>query len=383
MALLSKRVVNPRHFRPPGFFGALEETSRDPWFNPYRVPATKRAWSVVKDVAGQLHALEEYRKARQRKRRPADSERFDAIVAAVVADLTHHYLSGSPGAGLVVTRSKKVLAKGSRHRPSILTEIFVAELDLLAAPEMDFISQTIGGRNQREAWRTTVKAGSRLITRIQDHQLSFADLDVAEREEVILLKGRRRVKDDGREDFFDRADLVEYEDNLATMQYRAEVETINAWLKNADIAFDKDAAKRGLSEPALIHTIEHVDAKSRQLRRYFSRGSFESGGRLFGGFWQQLERQSRLRGLRINGQPVVSLDYSQFNPMLAYSIAKKIPPAGDAYTLLGLEPHRERVKRVFNAMMFSRLHLRSSLRGYGRLQRLESRRSAMNPSSQM
>jgi hypothetical protein len=76
----------------------------------------------------------------------------------------------------------------------------------------------------------------------------------------------------------------------------------------------------------VIYAIDHADTNARQLRRYFSRGSFQSGGRLFGGFWQNLGRQSRLRGLRINGEPVISLDYSQFNPLLAYSISSHKPP---------------------------------------------------------
>jgi hypothetical protein len=70
----------------------------------------------------------------------------------------------------------------------------------------------------------------------------------------------------------------------------------------------------------VIYAIDHADTNARQLRRYFSRGSFQSG------FWQNLGRQSRLRGLRINGEPVISLDYSQFNPLLAYSISSHKPP---------------------------------------------------------
>jgi hypothetical protein len=63
---------------------------------------------------GQLQVLERYRELRRRKRRPEDQQRFEAIVAAVVSDAIHHHLLGSPGAGLVVTRSKKLLAKRSR-----------------------------------------------------------------------------------------------------------------------------------------------------------------------------------------------------------------------------------------------------------------------------
>ena len=328
--MLLRKRVRRRHVREVErqIFGEDDEVSADPWFNPYRVPVTDRARAVIQEIAGMLQVLERYHNMRQRKRRASDQQRFEAIVAAVVSDLIHHHLSGSPGAGLVVSRSKKVLAKRSRYRPQLLTETFVVVLDLLEAPEMDFVIQDIASGTLQERRRTTIKASPRLIGRIEEHGLSF-------------------------EDFFDRADLIEYKDTSTTRRYRDEVQAINAWLKSADVTFDKTAAKRGVVEPALIYNIDHVDPNARQLRRYFSRGSFRSGGRLFGAFWQNLERQSRLRGLRIDGERVISLDYSQFNPLLAYSIAGNTPPVGDAYTITGLERHRERVKRVFNAMMFA------------------------------
>ena len=141
------------------------------------------------------------------------------------------------------------------------------------------------------------------------------------------------------------------------------MQAINGWLRAADIGFDLKAAKRGVLNAEVIHSIDHADPTARQLRRYFSRGSFQSGGRLFGGFWQNIERQARLRGLRINGEAVISLDYSQFNPLLAYSVTGNQPPPGDAYTLVGLERHRERVKRVFNSMMFATAPLKKFPKG--------------------
>jgi hypothetical protein len=59
-----------------------------------------------------------------------------------------------------------------------------------------------------------------------------------------------------------------------------------------------------------------------------------------------------LRGLSIEREYVVGLDYSQLNPRLAYALAKAEPPSGDAYTLPGLEDCRDGVKKVFNAMLF-------------------------------
>jgi len=96
-----------------------------------------------------------------------------------------------------------------------------------------------------------------------------------------------------------------------------------------------------------------VDALARRLYRHFDNGSFASGGRLFGGFWQNIPKLTR-RGITIGGAPIVELDYAQLNPRLAYSEAKCTPPSGDAYTLPGFEDHREGVKQIFNALLFDK-----------------------------
>jgi len=40
----------------------------------------------------------------------------------------------------------------------------------------------------------------------------------------------------------------------------------------------------------------------------FTQGRFGSGGRLYGGFWQHLRKETRLKGLFINREEVVELD---------------------------------------------------------------------------
>src|SRR5207248_171675 len=83
-----------------------EDLPKDLWFEPYRIPATDRARAVVQDVTHQVQSLERFRQTRKRKRRATDQARLEATVSAVVCDAMHHYLLGSPGDGLVVTRSK-------------------------------------------------------------------------------------------------------------------------------------------------------------------------------------------------------------------------------------------------------------------------------------
>ena len=106
-----------------------------------------------------------------------------------------------------------------------------------------------------------------------------------------------------------------------TQQYRSELQGINRWLAQADIRFDASLYDKP------------VDTYARRLYRRFTQGRFDSGGRLFGGFWQSLPNEPkrypysvRLKGLRIDGEPVAGLDYSQLNPILCYSVVEAEPP---------------------------------------------------------
>lgn len=96
-----------------------------------------------------------------------------------------------------------------------------------------------------------------------------------------------------------------------------------------------------------------VDAGERLLRRFFTRGSFESGGRLFGGFWQRMPKDLRRRAILIDAEEVACLDYGQMAPRILYGLAGQTLVAQDAYTLPGLEGCRAGVKKVMNAVLFA------------------------------
>jgi hypothetical protein len=203
---------------------------------------------------------------------------------------------------------------------------------------MEFIAQAKGHPLYFEAGprRTTIRAAKRLVTRIEDHGLTFDDLTTTAEGELIVLKSSPRG-------FWDEADLIEYVETEATRAYREEMRAINSWLDEADLAFDHDSAPN-----------QKVDVKDRVLRRIFTRESFESGGRLFGGFWQPLPKAIRRNGLRINGEPVCVLDYSQMNPLIAYGLANAQSPSPDVYQVKGFEEaYRPGIKKLLNAMLFA------------------------------
>jgi hypothetical protein len=204
-------------------------------------------------------------------------------------------------------------------------------LDTLSA--LGFIIQIIGDPDKHRL--TTVKAGPKLIELIKERGVTLEDIEAGSGEEIIVLKRFKRG-------YWDGGARIEYRDTPTTTRFRDELRAVNTWLEKANIRFD--AAAAGYDQPVNVH--------ARRLYRHFT-GRFDLGGRLFNGFWQTLPKDVRVNGIRIDGEPVVGLDYSQVNPLLAYYVAKADPPPGDAYTLPGLEDYREGVKKIFNAMLFN------------------------------
>jgi hypothetical protein len=104
----------------------------------------------------------------------------------------------------------------------------------------------------------------------------------------------------------------------------------------------------------------------RSLKRIFNNGRWDHGGRLYGGFWQGMKRELR-SGLRIDGHPVVSLDFNAMFLQLLYAVkaGKQAPLEGDLYE--GIDPPegwpgdlerklamRDAIKRNLNALLFSK-----------------------------
>ena len=100
-----------------------------------------------------------------------------------------------------------------------------------------------------------------------------------------------------------------------------------------------------------------------QLRRIFSRGSFQKGGRFYGGWWQFIPSEYR-RYITINGLPTVEVDYSELHPRMMYRDANLPLPEGDLYDLglryedkeydKSIEPYKSKrkvIKTYINAMI--------------------------------
>lgn len=175
--------------------------------------------------------------------------------------------------------------------------------------------------------------GRGLVELIKRHQIEFEDLGSHNGVETIILKREKNS-------IWDNSEALEYEDTDLTKHYRYEMTQINQWINEAELNYLMP-----------INSKYDVDLSERRLKRYFTRGSFESGGRLFGGFWLNMKKEQR-KNILIDGEEAVSLDYSQMSPRILYGICGCVPDTEDCYGIKGYGSSRSGIKKVFNAMTF-------------------------------
>lgn len=314
--------------------------SHDQRFDPWCLPTTAAATRIIEQAVADVIDHEQRSGLRKRARRSHVEERFGQAVTALLSDAMRHATGGGRG-GLYVPRSKEVLCRTSRYLPAFLDRSFRKTLDLLQAT--GWLRQFIGEFDAATGigHRTTVVAGPGLMEALGGTSVSPADFITHRHAETIVLK-------DGKSDYWDKGRLVEYDDTNETIRYRAEIAEVNDWLVRADLA------------------CEGYDTTRRRLYRSFTRQRFDSGGRLFGGFWQTMPKADRQRLLRIDGRKAVELDYDQIAPRILYAMCgQTVPPDCDLYAVPGLDKDRETVKTLVNAMLFADSTFKRKPKGTG------------------
>ena len=317
----------------------------NPWlfsrlFSPWRCSSHENSRLLVAEVIEKILHTEANKNLRGRKRKPEDHKRFLNAIEAIICDLIHNHLSDQRS-GIAISRSNRVLSRTSRYKNEVLNKTIPYLLDVLELPELQMLEQVVGCINyfypeKNGNLRTVVKAGKHLVHLIQKYHVELEDLGLSDGEETIILKREKN-------DLWDHGGTLEYEDNDLTNLYRDEMSIINQWIKSADLNY---------MVPFNEKDKHNYDLDCRLLKRYFTRGSFKSGGRLFGGFWQQLKKGHR-ENLLIDGENIVVLDYSQMSPKVLYGYCGLLPELEDCYLIEGYENYRKGIKKVFNAMTFS------------------------------
>lgn len=128
--------------------------------------------------------------------------------------------------------------------------------------------------------------------------LEARDFSVGRRDEVIRLKDT-----EGR--------LTKYSDTPETKAMRANLRLVNDLLKGTDIATTREAN-------LLTDFDDKYSGQTTDLYRVFNNGSFDQGGRFYGGWWQHAKKHLR-RCITIDGHQTIEADFKGLHPAILFA----------------------------------------------------------------
>ena len=266
------------YLKSPTDWGTLYDTPLEwpPWLHSQGTLLRAVVDTVIDQALKAESVLVKFKRTRVRKAK--DFDVFKRTIDSLVSHVVYEYLRG---AGPVsISLANDVLMRSTRYLSDLQSMQLPKIIKLLGSTDLGFLTVIPGMRaNGFTAGRLTrISAGPRLVSRLEG---VFLD-DVARRpgEEIVLLKSDR-------DDETGLANLIDYPDNAIADEARTEVGRINAHLASADIEY--------------LGTSKLFDERKRHLVRRFTRGSWGSGGRLWGGFWDSpMTKSQRLNEIRIS-----------------------------------------------------------------------------------
>jgi hypothetical protein len=288
---------------------------------------------LVSEITREVAAHE----VRKRTRKAIDQQNHFAAIDAVVSNLAYACLLPSETGRLAVDLSHGNAGRTRYDNPAF-GEPYGTLLRMFEALGFLDIRQPPNIRGEK----TSIAPSLRLVERVAALGITLSDFGRHPDDEVLLLSKTRRRPDGTKQKV-----PIDYRDTEKTLEMRAEVKALSAFLEASPIEFVDD----GEWPP--------VDPHARSLRRHFvvppgEEGvRFDRGGRLFGGFWQNV-KSVRRRHIRIAGEETSTLDYRSMFTRLAYQRLGVKPPDGDLYAIPGLLDRRESVKRVMSVLLFDR-----------------------------
>lgn len=212
----------------------------------------------------------------------------------------------------VGSRYKKLFLKYDRVRQSLETLHALGYIE-----RSGYFNDPTTGRGRRRRYKATLKLLNLITANIGSafsltKDIEHLRIDPATgefTEETIRLKDANKR-------------LINYLDDDLTTGMRARLEKINLKLANTRITLKitndqfLDLNNRCRNEGSSRPNISFFD---KQLYRVFNNGSFDDGGRFYGGWWMYVPREYRPY-IEINHGATVELDYSGHHLRLLYAL---------------------------------------------------------------
>lgn len=217
---------------------------------------------------------------------------------------------------------------------------------------------------------TRISAKDSLVSRFDEHGLQWLPQEPKSPELLVQLRHYKNPEGKTKKAKGKKIELP-VPDTDEVNQLRSSLYTYNQFLIQHCVALDlnddqlndvgKAMLKKSKDEPWKTEEDEQyvstLDFYRLQLRRIFSRGSMELGGRFYGGWWQSIPSLYRPH-ITIDGYKTVEIDYSSMSLRILYSQRGiDVSPNEDLYDigldnwLGGDDPRRKPIKTYINAVL--------------------------------
>jgi len=224
-----------------------------------------------------------------------------------------YYLSFNPWVSY--TRNKNHYAKGTRlNKLHFKYESFIQTFNTLE--EIGYITNKPHVNYPGYRFTSRMKASRKLISFFEKNTPITNRVSLIENkrnEDLIVLKDKDKKP-------------ISYRSNPTIKKWHAHLIIINNRLSKTRIALEmKDDLYQALIE-RLNQEIDKEDYlpdfTNTSLYRVFNNGTFEQGGRFYGGWWQSIPREYR-KYITINHKPTEEVDYSGHHLRILYALEKK------------------------------------------------------------
>lgn len=232
-----------------------------------------------------------------------------------------------PDLKLAVLRDNNAYPK-SRYNGLEVSKTVILVVDMLHKAGLIYKANGFWDRLSQNGFCSRIWPTQKLIALFSEAGLVSIEIHTHQYEESIILNQRN-------ED--DPVDMenIDYEDTVDTKRTRFILRAYNALLGTTEICIPSldetfiELAPDRFGNERRVYINEH----DKFVRRVFNRGSFSKGGRFYGGWWQRCPKAIR-RGIFINGESTVEIDFSGLMPTLLYAES-----GIDYWTDIGADPY--------------------------------------------
>jgi hypothetical protein len=209
------------------------------------------------------------------------------------------------------SRNKNDYKAGSIYNALNISNLTIDVVDVLidaglVEQEIGFLDRKSGIGRMSRIWPTNA-----LINLFRDARFSPFDVNPHEGRLTVVLRSKDEANDG--------LDLVEYEPTPETERMSAMLRDYNALLWRTFIDIPELETPFIPSSEVRVGGVVQVNQHAKFTRRIFNRGSFECGGRFWGGWWQRCPKEWRSQ-IFINDDPTNEIDFSGLHVVMLYGL---------------------------------------------------------------